>query len=80
VRQAQLDTSLLLASKELSDANAKLKSAIQDISLKLDIDLDSIGSAPQAKTSRPVSLVTIQNITVTEETEQIDLPAQEVSD
>ena len=35
VRQAQLDTSLLLASKELSDSNAKLEAAIQNISLKL---------------------------------------------
>jgi hypothetical protein len=35
VRQAQLDTSLLLASKELSDGNGKLEAAIQDISLKL---------------------------------------------
>jgi hypothetical protein len=35
VRQAQLDTSLLLASKEFSDNNAKLEAAIQDISLKL---------------------------------------------
>lgn len=35
VRQAQLDTSLLLASKELSDSNGKLEATIQDISLKL---------------------------------------------
>ncbi len=32
------------------------------------------------KASRPVSLVTIQNITVTEETEEVDLPGQEVTD
>ena len=80
VRQAQVDTSLLLNSKELSDANAKLEAAIHDISLKLELDLDSLGNAPLAKVSRPVSLVTIQNTTVTEETEEIDLPSQEIGD
>lgn len=39
-----------------------------------------MGSAPQAKVSRPVSLVTIANITVTEESEEVDLPGQEVTD
>jgi hypothetical protein len=34
-RQAQIDSSLLLNSKELSDANSKLETAIHDISLKL---------------------------------------------
>lgn len=29
VRQAQLDTSLLLSSKDISDANAKLEAAIR---------------------------------------------------
>jgi len=39
-RQAQIDTGLLLNSKELSDANTKLELAIRDISLKLEINLE----------------------------------------
>jgi Leucine-rich repeat (LRR) protein len=34
-RQVQQDASLLLNSKELSEANSKLEAAINDISLKL---------------------------------------------
>ena len=38
-RQAQIDSSLLINSKELSEANSKLQGAVRDISLKLDIEL-----------------------------------------
>jgi hypothetical protein len=64
-RQAQTDTALLLNSKELSDANTKLESAIRDISLKLEISLES-PSTPSVRTAKPVALVTIQHTTVTE--------------
>ena len=80
VRQAQADTSLLLNSKELSDNNAKLEAAIQDITKKLEIDLESVGDIQQVVGAKTVVLVTIQHTTVTEETEEVDLPNQGVTD
>lgn len=82
-RQAQVDANLLLNSKELSEANSKHETAIHEISLKLEIELESAGSStpnPYSKSSRPVSIIAIKNISITEETAEVDLPKEEIGD
>lgn len=79
-RQAQIDASLLLNSKELSEANSKLENAIHDISLKLELELEAGTFSTHVRSSRPVDLVTIKDTTVTEETVEVDLTNQATGD
>lgn len=64
-RQTQIDTTLLLNSKELSDSNAKLQALIDQLTQQIEHNIDSV--AIPEHDIRPVTAasVIIQNATVT---------------